>query len=122
MLLDANDPNGRSCGSFFLNPIVSAADVERVRGIAGDVNVPSYPQADGRVKLAAGWLIEQSGFSKGLRDGNVGLSSKHALAIVAHDGATADEVARLSLRIRAGVRTRFGVELTPEPNFWGFDV
>lgn len=120
MLLDASDPNGRSCGSFFLNPIVSAADVERVRAVAGNANVPSYPQPDGRVKLAAGWLIEQSGFSKGLRDGNVGLSTKHALAIVAHEGARADEVARLSERIRDGVRARFGVQLAPEPNFWGF--
>lgn len=120
MLLDRSDPNGRSCGSFFLNPIVSRADAERVRSLAGNVALPSYPQPDGRVKLAAGWLIEQSGFDKGLRDGNVGLSTKHALAIVAHDGATADEVAELSRRIREGVRARFGVELTPEPNFWGF--
>ena len=122
MLLDSSDVNGRSCGSFFLNPIVSAADAERVRAVAGDVVVPSYPQPDGRVKLAAGWLIEQSGFAKGLRDGNVGLSTKHALAIVAHDDATAAEVARLSVRIREGVRARFGVELAPEPNFWGLEA
>jgi UDP-N-acetylmuramate dehydrogenase len=122
MLLDPSDVNGRSCGSFFLNPIVSAADVERVRAVAGDIAVPSYPQPDGRVKLAAGWLIEQSGFGKGLRDGNVGLSTKHALAIVAHDGATAADVAQLSVRIRNGVRARFGVELAPEPNFWGFEA
>jgi UDP-N-acetylmuramate dehydrogenase len=120
MLLDRTDPNGRSCGSFFLNPIVSVADVERVRAVTTDVGVPTYPQADGRLKLAAGWLIEQSGFAKGLRDGNVGLSTKHALAIVAHDGARAEEVARLSSRIREGVHARFGVTLTPEPNFWGF--
>jgi UDP-N-acetylmuramate dehydrogenase len=118
MLLDPTDPNGRSCGSFFLNPIVTAADAERVRGLAPGVNVPSYPQADGRVKLAAGWLIEQSGFAKGLRAGNVGLSTKHALAIVAHAGATASEVQRLAGRITAGVEQRFGVRLTPEPNFW----
>jgi UDP-N-acetylmuramate dehydrogenase len=121
MLLDAADPNGRSCGSFFLNPIVSAEAAERVRGAAAPgVAVPTYPQPDGRVKLAAGWLIEHSGFGKGLRDGNVGLSTKHALAIVAHPGATASEVARLADRIRAGVKARFGVDLTPEPNFWGF--
>jgi len=120
MLLDPSDVNGRSCGSFFLNPIVSSADVERVRAVAGNVTVPTYPLPDGRVKLAAGWLIEQSGFAKGLRDGNVGLSTKHALAIVAHDGATAAEVARLSQRIQDGVRARFGVPLAPEPNFWGF--
>lgn len=120
MLLDEGDPNGRSCGSFFLNPIVTPADAQRVRSVVAGAQVPAYPQADGRIKLAAGWLIEQSGFSKGLRDGNVGLSTKHALAIVAHEGASADEVARFSRRIRAGVRARFGVELTPEPSFWGF--
>lgn len=118
MLLDPTDPNGRSCGSFFLNPIVSAEQVEHVRTVAAPLVPPTYPQADGRSKLAAGWLIEQSGFKKGLRDGNVGLSSKHALAIVAHDGATASEVARLARRIQRGVQERFGVELRPEPNFW----
>jgi UDP-N-acetylmuramate dehydrogenase len=120
MLLDPRDPNGRSCGSFFLNPILSAADAARVQQLAAPLAPPSYPQPDGRVKLAAGWLIEQSGFQRGLRRGNVGLSSKHALAIVAHDGATATEVADLSRNIQAGVQARFGVSLTPEPNFWGF--
>jgi UDP-N-acetylmuramate dehydrogenase len=118
MLLDPNDPNGRSCGSFFLNPIVSAEQAERVRAAAAPVTPPTYLQPDGRVKLAAGWLIEQSGFQKGLRDGNVGLSTKHALAIVAHSGATASDVTRLSRRIQAGVKARFGIELSPEPNFW----
>jgi UDP-N-acetylmuramate dehydrogenase len=120
MLFDTSDPNGRSCGSFFLNPIVTSADAERVGAVAAGVNMPSYPQPDGRVKLAAGWLIEQSGFARGLLDGNVGLSTKHALAIVAHDGATATDVKRLCERIQAGVHERFGVQLTPEPNFWGF--
>jgi UDP-N-acetylmuramate dehydrogenase len=119
MLLDPSDPNGRSCGSFFLNPIVDAAAAKRVSDLAPEVTVPTYPQPDGRVKLAAGWLIEQSGFGKGLRDGAVGLSTKHALAIVAHDGATASNVLALARRIQAGVRQRFGVDLTPEPNFWG---
>jgi UDP-N-acetylmuramate dehydrogenase len=118
MLLDARDPNGRSCGSFFLNPIVSAERAALVRDAAAPATPPTYPQPDGRVKLAAGWLIEQSGFEKGLRDGNVGLSTKHALAIVAHEGATADDVKRLARRIQAGVHARFGVELSPEPNFW----
>lgn len=120
MLYTTRDPNGRSCGSFFLNPIVSTSDAERVRRAALDATLPTYPQPDGRVKLAAGWLIEKSGFAKGLRDGNVGLSTKHALAIVAHDGARAEDVRRLSQRIRDGVLERFGVALSPEPNFWGF--
>jgi UDP-N-acetylmuramate dehydrogenase len=121
MLLDPSDDNRRSCGSFFLNPIVNPAQVELVRAAAAPSVPPTYPQGDGRVKLAAGWLIEHSGFEKGMRDGNVGLSTKHALAIVAHDGASADEVTRFSTRIQDGVRRRFGVELTPEPNFWGFE-
>jgi UDP-N-acetylmuramate dehydrogenase len=120
MRLDAADPNGRSCGSFFLNPIVDVDVADRVRAAAAGAALPTYPQPDGRVKLAAGWLIEQSGFSKGMRDGNVGLSTKHALAIVAHPGATATHVARFSQKIRDGVNARFGIELTPEPNFWGF--
>lgn len=120
MLLDASDPNGRSCGSFFLNPIVSSEQAAHVRELVAPLPSPQYPQPDGRVKLAAGWLIEQSGFGKGLRDGNVGLSTKHALAIVAHAGASANDVRRLAACIQAGVLARFGVELTPEPNFWGF--
>lgn len=118
MLHDTEDPNGRSCGSFFLNPIVSADDAGRVRQLAAGRDVPTYPQPDGRVKLAAGWLIEQSGFAKGQRYGSVGLSTKHALAIVAHEGASAREVLALCQQIQAGVRARFGIELTPEPNFW----
>jgi UDP-N-acetylmuramate dehydrogenase len=121
MLLDAGDENGRSCGSFFLNPIVPAEQAERIRELVAPRPLPAYPQPDGRTKLAAGWLIEQSGFAKGLRDGAVGLSTKHALAIVAHAGATAADVRRLASRIQAGVHARFGVELTPEPNFWGFE-
>jgi UDP-N-acetylmuramate dehydrogenase len=120
MLLDPTDDNARSCGSFFLNPIVSAEQAQHVRTVAAPLAPPTYPQPDGRLKLAAGWLIEQSGFQKGLRDGNVGLSTKHALAIVAHPGATASDVARLARRIQTGVQARFGVELKPEPNFWGF--
>ncbi|RYZ09410.1 MAG: UDP-N-acetylmuramate dehydrogenase [Myxococcales bacterium] len=120
MLLDPSDPNGRSCGSFFLNPVVSSADAERIERLLPDASLPKYPQPDGRMKLAAGWLIEHSGFHKGLRDGHVGLSTKHALAIVAHGGATASEVRRFAQKIQAGVEARFGVALAPEPNFWGF--
>jgi UDP-N-acetylmuramate dehydrogenase len=118
MLLDPSDPNGRSCGSFFLNPIVTAEDAARVRELALGRDVPLYPQPDGRVKIAAAWLIEQSGFAKGLREGPVGLSTKHALSIVAHAGARAADVLALCARIQAGVKARFGVELAPEPNVW----
>jgi UDP-N-acetylmuramate dehydrogenase len=80
--------------------------------------MPRYPQPDGRVKLAAGWLIEQAGFAKGLRRGHVGLSTRHALAIVCHEGARAADVLALAREITSGVRSRFAVELVPEPAIW----
>jgi UDP-N-acetylmuramate dehydrogenase len=114
MVIDPADENRRSCGSFFVNPVVDAERVPQVEGI------PRFPQPDGRVKLSAGWLIENAGLGKGTRRGNVGLSTKHALALVAHDGAKADEVTRFAHEIRATVQQRFGVTLVPEPSFWGF--
>jgi UDP-N-acetylmuramate dehydrogenase len=120
MVLDSNDPNSRSCGSFFVNPLLDAAHFEafmvRASGIG---SVPHHPQPDGRVKLSAGWLIEQAGFPRGTRDGAVGLSTKHALALVAHPGARAADVTRFAARVQAGVLERFGVQLEPEPVFWG---
>jgi UDP-N-acetylmuramate dehydrogenase len=117
MVYDRADPNHRSCGSFFTNPVVAAEHADRVeRAVAA--SMPRYPQPDGRVKLAAGWLIERAGFEKGFRRGPVGLSTRHALAIVCHDGASAADVHRLADEIRAGVRARFGVELVPEPALW----
>lgn len=120
MVLDANDPNSRSCGSFFVNPVLDATQFEAfVVRSAGLGAVPSFPQADGRTKLSAAWLIERAGFPRGTRDGAVGLSSKHALALVAHPGARAADVTRFAARLQAGVLERFGVQLEPEPVFWG---
>lgn len=118
MLFDPRDPNGRSCGSFFVNPVVSAERADLVERTAGDARMPRYPQADGRVKLAAGWLIERAGFEKGTRRGAVGLSTKHALAIVCHDGATAGDVLAFAREIVGAVEARFGVGLVPEPVFF----
>lgn len=119
MLAEAGDPNRRSCGSFFLNPVLTRAEYERVVARAEGAKVPSHPQADGRVKVAAAFLIERAGFPRGSRAGNVGQSTAHALALVCHDGATAREVLDYASRIRASVRGLFGVELVPEPVFWG---
>ncbi len=119
MVIEPGDTNARSCGSFFTNPVVSAADADRIQALAGDPAMPRWPQPDGRVKLAAGWLIERAGFPRGHRDGPVGLSTRHALAIVAHDGARAGDVLRLARTIQVAVERRFGVRLTPEPVFWG---
>jgi UDP-N-acetylmuramate dehydrogenase len=120
MVLDLADPNRRSCGSFFLNPIVTPEEAGRVAALASeDGSMPGWPERDGRVKLSAAWLIEQAGFHRGEREGPVGLSTRHTLAIVCHPGASARDVVALARRIRAGVAHRFGVRLTPEPVFWG---
>jgi UDP-N-acetylmuramate dehydrogenase len=119
VLDDPTDANRRSCGSFFLNPILAAAEADAVTARAGDPSMPRWAQPDGRVKLSAAWLIEHAGFTRGERAGPVGLSSRHTLAIVAHDGARAGDVAAFARRLQAAVQARFGVTLTPEPVFWG---
>jgi UDP-N-acetylmuramate dehydrogenase len=118
VLDDPGDPNRRSCGSFFLNPILGPADAERVLARAGDPAMPRWPQPDGRVKLSAAWLIERAGFARGARAGVVGLSTHHTLAIVAHDGARAADVLAYARRVQDRVAERFGVTLTLEPVVW----
>jgi len=118
MVLDPGDPNRRSCGSFFTNPIVPPEAAERVAERAGDPTLPRWPQADGGVKLSAAWLIERAGFRRGQREGAVGLSTAHALAIVAHDGARAADVLSFARRLQASVAERFGVGLALEPAVW----
>jgi len=122
MVLDAEDPNRRSAGSFFTNPVVTAAEAEAVvaRAVAGGqarsaAEVPRFPAPGGGVKLSAGWMIEAAGFSKGTRRGPVGVSSNHALALVHHGGGTTAELVALARDIRAAVAARFGVTLVPEP-------
>ena len=83
--------------------------------------VPQYPQPDGRVKLAAAWLIERSGLSRGYRMGPVGISSHHPLALVHHGGGKTADLLRLALHVRGMVHDRFGVRLTPEPVLLGVD-
>lgn len=121
MVIEAGDENRRSCGSFFTNPMVAPADAARVEAITGDPAMPRWAQPDGRLKLAAAWLIERAGFARGFRDGPVGLSTRHTLAVVAHEGARARDVLAFARRIQAGVQARFGVRLTPEPIFWGVE-
>lgn len=120
MVIEEGDENRRSCGSFFLNPVVDAATAARIEAAAGDPAMPRWPEPGGRLKLSAAWLIERAGFRRGDADGPVGLSTRHTLAIVAHEGARARDVVRLARRVRAGVEARFGVRLVPEPVFWGF--
>jgi len=126
MVLDPDDPNRRSAGSFFLNPIVTPAEVERIveRALADGLvssaaEVPRYPAPGGRVKLAAGWLIENAGIAKGMRRGPVGVSSKHALALVHHGGGSTAKLLSLANEIAERVHERFGVRLEREPRLLG---
>ena len=115
MVLDAADHDTWSVGSFFTNPVVSRADFERIAASV-DGPVPNYP-ADAGVKLAAGWLVERAGFGKGY-PGDAAparLSTKHALALTNRGSATTADVLALARTVRDGVRTAFGIELTPEP-------
>jgi len=120
MVVDSTDPDSRSVGSFFMNPIVSAEARERVSSAAGDA-APGFALDDGRIKLAAAWLIERAGFEKGFADGAVAISTKHPLALVNRGGATARDVLRLATRVKRQVADRFGIWLRPEPIFVGFD-
>jgi UDP-N-acetylmuramate dehydrogenase len=118
MVLDPTDPNRRSCGSFFTNPIVTVPDAARAQAAMADTAMPRWPQPDGRIKLSAAWLIERAGFARGHREGAVGLSTRHTLAVVAHDGARAADIAAFAHHIQDTVAAKFGVRLTPEPVFW----
>lgn len=121
MVVDAADPDSRSVGSFFMNPIVTADTLERVASVAGE-RPPCFTMEDGRVKIPAAWLIERSGFRKGHVDGAVGISTKHPLALVNRGGATARDVLRLATAVKRRVADRFGVWLRTEPVFVGFDT
>ena len=116
MVVDPNDPDSRSAGSFFMNPIVDAATVAALEAkLPAGTNIPKWPAADGKTKLSAGWLIERAGFAKGTSRGTVGISSKHALALVNRGGATATELFALAREIQDGVQARLGIDLHPEP-------
>lgn len=122
MVIDPNDPNRRSAGSFFLNPIIPAAEAERVveqavrqNLVASPDEVPRYTTPDGQVKLAAGWLIEKAGIDKGTRRGAIGVSTNHALALVHYGGGTTTELLAFAAEVRERVIDRFGVDLEREP-------
>ncbi|PMS17496.1 UDP-N-acetylenolpyruvoylglucosamine reductase [Trinickia dabaoshanensis] len=101
-----------NAGSFFKNPVVDAAAFDALRARAPQL--VSYPQADGRVKLAAGWLIDRCGW-KGRAMGAAAVHERQALVLVNRGGATGAEVLALARAIQSDVRARFGVELEPEP-------
>ncbi len=128
MVLAPGDPDSRSAGSFFKNPVVTqetakhAESAARDRGnLAPDENLPRFPAFDGMVKIPAARLIERAGFRKGYSRGRAGLSSRHALAIVNRGDARAGDIIGLAQDIQAAVRAVFGIDLIPEPVFVGFD-
>jgi UDP-N-acetylmuramate dehydrogenase len=126
MVIDPSDADSRSVGSFFVNPVVTVEEFQKIKEraskrVANGQDLPSFPSSDGRIKLSAAWLIERAGFNRGYALGNVGTSTKHALAITNRGGGTAGEVIELKGQIQGRVLDTFGVALTPEPVFVGFD-
>jgi UDP-N-acetylmuramate dehydrogenase len=121
MLIVPGDEDARSAGSFFKNPVVSEAEYQRIADIAAlrHSTLPRFDTPAG-VKIPAAWLVEQSGMRKGTVRGSVGISRRHALAIVNRGGATAVDVLALKDEIEQRVLDSFGVQLTPEPVFVGF--
>jgi UDP-N-acetylmuramate dehydrogenase len=120
MVLDSDDADTRSVGSFFVNPVVDTADHERISTVMG-ARAPGFPAGMDRVRIPAAWLIERCGFPRGTTHGPVGLSRKHGLAIVNRGGATARDVVRFASAVKRGVADRCGVDLRPEPVFVGLD-
>jgi UDP-N-acetylmuramate dehydrogenase len=124
MLIVPGDEDCRSAGSFFKNPVVSSLEADHVQALAErrvpGRALPRYPTQDGKVKLAAAWLVEQAGFNKGYSNGAVGISRKHSLAIVNRGGAKAQDIVALKDEVQKRVLDVWGVELHPEPVFVGF--
>jgi UDP-N-acetylmuramate dehydrogenase len=131
MVLDPDDPDTRSAGSFFTNPVISQAALAAVEDVARarfgpDTAVPRFPAGDGRagdgragdgrVKVPAAWLIERAGFARGYPGGaGVRISAKHTLALVNQGSGTTKDLLGLAAEIRDGVLASFGIELSPEP-------
>lgn len=111
----------KTAGSFFMNPIVSRSEFEKLRNLVRGCADPWYwPLENGRVKVSAACLLQSAGFSKGYHRGNVGISPKHALSIVNFGGATARDVVALAQSIKESVQKKFGIALEEEVQFIGF--
>jgi UDP-N-acetylmuramate dehydrogenase len=128
MVLDPADPDSRSAGSFFTNPVLDDAQFAALQKLVaersgGDLPIPQFPAGPGQVKVPAAWLIGQAGFGKGYPGpGGARISSKHTLALVNPGGATAADIAGLAREIRDQVRDTLGVELTCEPVLVGLTL
>jgi UDP-N-acetylmuramate dehydrogenase len=126
MVLNPGDPDTRSAGSFFTNPVLTAGELAQVEAAAaahGSGQVPRYDAGEGLLKVPAAWLIEHAGFAKGYgAPGPARVSSKHTLALVNAGSATTADLLALAREIVSGVRARFGVTLTPEPILIGVSL
>ncbi|MDA2813582.1 UDP-N-acetylmuramate dehydrogenase [Nocardiopsis sp. RSe5-2] len=127
MVLDPDDPDTRSAGSFFTNPILTEAEFEELRKRAADhlgpdAEPPAFPESGGRVKTSAAWLIDKAGFTKGYGTGPARISGKHTLALTNPGGATTRDLLALAREVRAGVADRFGVTLVNEPVMVGVEL
>lgn len=114
MLLNPEDKDSWSAGSFFTNPIVS---IEMASTLPE--GAPRWPQPDGRIKTSAAWLIESSGIDKGQSHGGARISTKHVLALTNSGTATAAEICELARDVRAAVESKYGITLEPEVNLVG---
>ncbi len=125
MVLDPDDPDTVSAGSFFLNPILGHEQVTELRKrvhyhCGASVEPPTFRAADGKVKTSAAWLIERAGFHRGYGDpGGIAISSKHTLALTNRGGGSTAELVALARKIARTVEQKFGVEIKPEPVFVG---
>jgi UDP-N-acetylmuramate dehydrogenase len=124
MVLDQSDPDTRSAGSFFTNPILEPAELAELERrvterLGPDATFPRYPDEGGRTKTSAAWLIEHAGFAKGHQCGPVRISTKHTLALTNPDGGCTSDLLTLAREVRDGVREAFAVELVNEPVFVG---
>ena len=115
MLVDPADPDSRSAGSFFKNPVIPLDAYQKLE----QYQMPHWWGGLNQVKLSAAWLVEHAGFPKGFRRGAAGISTKHALALANLGGATATDIAALQAEIVERVQERFGVTLQREPMFVG---
>jgi UDP-N-acetylmuramate dehydrogenase len=126
MVVDPTDPDSASVGSFFVNPTLNSEDLRVLEqravesgALRAGETVPRFAAANEEFKVPAAWLVERAGFSKGYGQGRVGVSSKHALALVHRGGGTTRDLVDLAREIRSVVKERFGAELHPEPVFVG---
>jgi UDP-N-acetylmuramate dehydrogenase len=117
MLIDAGDVNSNSAGSFFVNPILSKEVADKL-----PTDAPRWPQADGRVKTSAAWLMEHAGVNKGEKLAGAQISNKHVLALTNSGDATAGDIVELAKMARAKVFEKFGVKLEAEVQLVGLDL